>query len=280
MDKKLPRCPNGQRRNPKTKECEKIKALNKNSKCKACMMVGKGRRPKHECIRNENGKLIKKINKKESNISYKRPPSINIATPTRSQRKPCMACVKYEKGFLNPKTRICEIEKHKSQMKSMISRKTIKKKAIDKILGFKKMKLEKKKFEKLMKDVNAAQQRRKSKLKKIIVRDDQFTSYVLLHPTNIVEKIRPISIDETGSGSSVGSIFTYDYGVMVCKLTPYYGNGPDAGWHETELYSLINNLINFNISPFVLKAFVRNKFTKKSNPNIDKDMVNLFALEE
>ena len=54
------RCPNGQRRNPKTGKCEKHNAVNKCPHCPACMMTGRGRRPKHVCVRNENGKLIKK----------------------------------------------------------------------------------------------------------------------------------------------------------------------------------------------------------------------------
>jgi len=114
----LPRCPNGERRNPKTGKCEKIKIKDKDPNCKACMMIGPGRRPKHTCVRNENGKLIK--NKTKTPITpFQKPNNLNINTPSISQRKPCMACVKYEEGLLNPKTKVCEVfKKSKSLNKS------------------------------------------------------------------------------------------------------------------------------------------------------------------
>ena len=165
-----------------------------------------------------------------------------------------------------------------------ISRKTNKKKAINKILGFQKMKKEQEKFKQLMKNVNGAQQRRRTKLKAILKRDDQFTSHVLLTPSDIVKEIIPLSIDQTGSGSSVGAIHTYDYGVMVCKLTPFNfrGNKPNPGLHEVKLYSLLNNMVNHNVTPFVIKGLIGTAFSPEHTKThkIDEDMVNLFELNK
>ena len=104
---KQKRCPKGERRNPKTGECEKVKEIMKDPNCRACMMTGRGRRPQHTCIRDENGKLVHIPKPK----SFQKPPNLNIYTPSLSHRKPCMACVKYEPGFVNPKTKICEASK-------------------------------------------------------------------------------------------------------------------------------------------------------------------------
>ena len=165
-----------------------------------------------------------------------------------------------------------------------ISRKTNKRKAVNKILGFQKMKKEQEKFKQLMKNVNGAQQRRRTKLKAILRRDDQFTSHVLLTPSDIVKEIIPLSIDQTGSGSSVGAIYTYDYGVMVCKLTPFNfrGNKPNPGLHEVKLYSLLNNMVNHNVTPFVIKGLMGTAFSPEHTKThkIDEDMVNLFELNK
>ena len=191
----------------------------------------------------------------------------------KSQTKP-----KTPKTQTKPKT-----PKVQSGPKS-ISRKTNKQKAINKIIGYKKMKKEEEKFKQLMKNVNGAQQRRRTKLKSILSREDQFTSHVLLNPSNIVKEIIPLSIDETGSGSSVGAIHTYDYGVLVCKLTPFNfrGNKPNPGLHEFKLYGLLNNMVNHNVTPFVVKALMGVMFTPNHTKTheIHEDMKNLFELND
>ena len=76
---KQKRCPKGERRNPKTGNCEKVNDIIKDPNCRACMMTGRGRRPQHTCIRNENGKLVKKMNvEPKKPIPFQKPPNLKI----------------------------------------------------------------------------------------------------------------------------------------------------------------------------------------------------------
>tara|TARA_Y100000389_G_scaffold202053_1_gene246373 strand:+ start:8063 stop:9520 length:1458 start_codon:yes stop_codon:yes gene_type:complete len=210
MPPRKERCPNGQRRNPKTGKCEKInKTVNKDPNCRACMMVGPGRRPAHICVRNQNGKIIKPKSKtpvftnRVLNVMHtkrlgrpiykkgipkpKRPASLNVKTPGLSKRKKCMACVKYEPGLINPKTKVCEVLS-KSDHEKLIPRitpndiKELRKKAA--IKGKMRMFL-KKAVAKVRKPEDPAS------IHKIDIKD---------HPEDIVNKFQDIFFDKRVGG--------------------------------------------------------------------------------
>ena len=144
---------------------------------------------------------------------------------------------------------------------TQISRKTQKNKAANKIGAIFKGQKEKKKFVQLMKNVNAAQQRRRKSLKKILYKEgeNQFTGKNILKPDNLVSRMQIVSDGDTGSGAIVAVLETKDHGTMACKLTRYYKPAKgdrkveDPGWHEVKMYNLLNHLVNDNVTPFILK---------------------------
>ena len=140
---------------------------------------------------------------------------------------------------------------------TQISRKTQKNKAANKIGAIFKGQKEKKKFVQLMKNVNAAQQRRRQLLKRMLEKENQFTGEKLLLPNNIVSNMKIVSHGETGSGAVVAVLKTKNHGIMACKLTRYNPKEKeDPGWHEVKMYNLLNNLVDDNVTPFILKNIV------------------------
>lgn len=152
-----------------------------------------------------------------------------------------------------------------------ISRRSDKSKAAKKIQAIMKMKKEKQKFNGLMKNVNAAQYRRKRQkmLKTLLQHPEQFTSHTLLHPIDFVQQIRILSTGGTGSDASVVLLNTKG-GYMVCKFTESMAANAidDPGKHEMKLYNLLNNLVDHNVTPFIIKSLMTSEFQDDIHPDI------------
>ena len=140
-----------------------------------------------------------------------------------------------------------------------------KKEKIQKLLKFKKQQME---FKQLMKNVNAAHQRKRKTFKRIIINNidqkSQFTGKYILKPDSLVKSMNVISLGDTGSRAPVVLLNTHNFGSVVCKIT--YTFNPDAGKHEIKIYDIINNLVNDNVTPFVMKSI-----TSSSKPISNKN---------
>lgn len=145
------------------------------------------------------------------------------------------------------------------------SRKTQKKLAMNKINAILKGKKAQQQFKQLMKNVNAAHQRRRIQMKKLLNVPNQFTSTNILVPSSMVTNKKMLSYGSTGSGAAVASLNT-NYGTFVCKITKVLRT--DCGAHEVKMYDMVNNLVDDNVTPFLMKSVMHkyNMHVTKSGP--------------
>ena len=168
------------------------------------------------------------------------------------------------KSQTRPKTKSQTKPKTKSQTPVRSSK--VRHNAAAKIAAMVKMRKERQKHKQFMKNINAAQHRRRRSLKAELDHPRQFLSDKILEPREIVDTWRTLSLAQTGSGASVALVNT-KRGSMVCKFTPIETGTNDPGLHEIKLYEILNNLVDHNVTPFIMKSILSRK-VKLSDMNI------------
>ena len=193
---------------------------------------------------------------------------------------------KFEKQRKSIEKKIVSEEKKKS---ALIAKE--KAMAANKIAAMQKMRVQRKAHQKLMKRVNAAQFRRNKELEKFINKQNQLTGPKLIVPAKMVNGTpKVISKAETGSGAVVFSV-PLNWGVKKGKLNSVSGSAETGttlavkinfdnlfmAMHEKNIYNNIGNLVNSNVTPFVMKSVGKNlsRTFRQYHSNIRKEFKGL-----
>ena len=257
-------------------------------------------------------KVIQRVVKEKKQLAKKRSLAakrIQQLTRRRAQLKRKLAQEKSKKR--SAATRIQKIARGKAVRRFEKQRKLIESKIIseekkknlviskerkaaaNKIAAMQKMRMDRKAHLKLMKRVNAAQHRRGKLLNEFINKRKQLTGKKLIHPSSMVNgNPKVISKAETGSGAVVFSV-PLKWGIRKGRLNTVSGSAetgttlavkinighlPQA-MHEKNIYDLVNNLVDHNVTPFVMKTVGKRKSMSFDtyHPSIQKEFTGLVS---
>ena len=193
---------------------------------------------------------------------------------------------KFEKQRKSIEKKIVSEEKKKS---ALIAKE--KGMAANKIAAMQKMRVQRKAHQKLMKRVNAAQFRRNKELEQFINKQNQLTGPKLILPAKMVNGTpKVISKATTGSGAVVFSV-PLKWGITKGKLNTVSGSAETGttlavkinfdnlfmAMHEKNIYKNVGNLVDSNVTPFVMKSVGKNmnRTFQQYHPNIRKEFGGL-----